>query len=97
MGDYTLKFPNAIYDAKSSEKLPHGEYLAKGTLKLRDKSLPLVLTFTGQQKTDDLGAVIGHTEIKRLDFGVGQGDWQSTDEIKNVVRVDFKVSARCTK
>ena len=90
----TKKFPNAVYDAKIFEKKTNGEFLAKGNLTLRDKTMPLVLTFTAEQKTPELGAVVGHAEIKRLIFGVGQGDWASTDEIKDLVRVDFKITAR---
>jgi polyisoprenoid-binding protein YceI len=31
----------------------------------------------------------GKTTIKRLDYGVGQGDWKATDQVGNDVGVSF--------
>jgi polyisoprenoid-binding protein YceI len=31
----------------------------------------------------------GRTSIKRLDYGVGQGDWKATDQLANDVAVAF--------
>jgi len=31
----------------------------------------------------------GKTSLKRLDFGVGQGDWKATDQVGNEVAVAF--------
>jgi len=33
----------------------------------------------------------GKTLIKRLDFGVGQGDWKSTEWVDNEVMVTFNL------
>lgn len=91
------KYPNAIYEARIFEKKDNGEFLAKGTLTLRGKTSPLVLIFKPSQPSEELGLVVGYTEIRRLDFGVGQGEWSSTQEIKNAVRVDFKIMGRRIK
>ena len=34
----------------------------------------------------------GQTAIKRLDFGVGQGDWKTTESVGNDVKITYKVS-----
>ena len=31
----------------------------------------------------------GKTSIRRLDFGVGQGEWKATDQVGNEVGVSF--------
>jgi polyisoprenoid-binding protein YceI len=33
----------------------------------------------------------GKTLIKRLDFGVGQGDWKSTEWVGNDVNISFNL------
>ena len=60
---------------------------------IRDKTVPVVLTFTGEQPNPNKGIVAGSTQIKRTMFGVGQGDWAGTNEIKDDVTVNFKIVA----
>ena len=86
-------FPKAEF--KSTEIVKTGEkaYQAKGTLTIRDKTVPVVLTFTGEQPNPNKGIVAGSTQIKRTMFGVGQGDWAGTNEIKDDVTVNFKIVA----
>jgi len=86
-------FPKAEFKASEFEKTGDNAWLAKGTLTIRDKSAPVTLTFTTKEVTPDKRIVTGSTSIKRSDFGVGQGDWASTDEIKDEVTVNFTVSA----
>ena len=31
----------------------------------------------------------GKTSVRRLDYGVGQGDWKATDQVANEVAVSF--------
>lgn len=86
-------FPKAEFKAIKFDKIDAKTYLANGTLTIRDKSVPVVLKFTAVEDPKDHATVEGDTVIKRSDFGVGQGDWASTDEIKDEVAVHFKVVA----
>jgi polyisoprenoid-binding protein YceI len=36
-----------------------------------------------------VGYMSGKTSIRRLDFGVGQGEWKATDQVGNEVGVSF--------
>ncbi len=62
-----------------------------GKLTLRgvthDLRLPLkiVKTATGLELS-------GETAIKRLDYGVGQGDWKATDGVGDEVKIQYKVA-----
>ncbi|MCL9683839.1 YceI family protein [Legionella maioricensis] len=86
-------FPKAEFKATQIEKTGDKAYQAKGTLTIRDKTVPVTLNFTGEQPDPSKGLVVGSTTIKRTQFGVGQGDWAGTDEIKDDVTINFKVAA----
>ncbi|HAU0201934.1 TPA: YceI family protein [Legionella pneumophila] len=86
-------FPKAEFKSTQIEKTGDKSYQAKGTLTIRDKSQHIVLTFTGDEPNPSKGMVVGSTVIKRTQFGVGQGEWSSTNEIKDDVTVNFKVVA----
>ncbi|MFI4918950.1 MAG: YceI family protein [Legionellales bacterium] len=86
-------FPKAEFKSTQIEKIDEKNYQAKGILTIRDKSQPLTLSFSVQQLTSNKGAVIGNAVIKRTLFGVGQGEWAGTNEIKDEVIINFKVAA----
>jgi polyisoprenoid-binding protein YceI len=86
-------FPKAEFKATNFKKTADNNYQAMGTLTIRDKLVPVTLTFTADLVDPKKGLVTGSTTIKRTAFGVGQGDWASTDEIKDDVTVNFKITA----
>ncbi|HAT8643103.1 TPA: YceI family protein [Legionella pneumophila] len=86
-------FPQAIFKATQFKQTGKNAYEAAGTLTIRDKSAPVTLTFTSEEIAPNKRVVLGSTAIKRSTFGVGQGEWASTDEIKDEVTVKFKVLA----
>jgi polyisoprenoid-binding protein YceI len=85
------KNPTAHYVTKSIAKSGSG-YTAQGALTLRGvtKDVPLTFTFTpgATPKLD------GTAALKRLDFGVGQGEWKSTESAGNEVKVSFSLSLK---
>jgi len=86
-------FPKAIFQASNFTKTGDKTYQAKGTLTIRDKTLPVTLTFTQISLTPAQAIVKGTTTIQRTAFGVGQGQWADTKTIKDDVKVDFTVTA----
>jgi Uncharacterized conserved protein len=61
---------------------------AVGKLTLRGvtREVPIEFTF----ETDKSGAWLkGSGTVKRLDFGVGQGEWKDTQSIANEVQVRY--------
>jgi polyisoprenoid-binding protein YceI len=83
------KFPQARYTATKFRSLGGNQYAADGTLSLRGASKPVTLTFTWTPGAKPVLA--GKATVKRLDFGVGGGDWTDTDLIPNEVAVSTKV------
>lgn len=86
-------FPKAEFKATQFEKTGNNTYKADGTLTIRNQSAPVTLSFTADQPTPNKGIVVGSTVIKRSTFGVGQGEWSSTKEVKDDVTIHFKVVA----
>lgn len=83
------KFPEARFISDKITKVKDNDYLASGTLQIRDKKMPLDVGFTVKEPNKNELKVNGETTIKRTTFGVGQGDWASTDEVKDDVKVSF--------
>ncbi|MBU8976614.1 MULTISPECIES: YceI family protein [unclassified Lysobacter] len=83
------KFPQARYTATKFRSLGGNQYAADGTLTLRGASKPVTLTFTWTPGAQPV--LTGKATVKRLDFGVGGGDWADTALIPNEVAVSTKV------
>ena len=46
---------------------------------------------TAVEQGATVGYMSGKTTIRRLDYGVGQGDWKATDQVGNEVGVSFSL------
>jgi polyisoprenoid-binding protein YceI len=85
------KFPEARFSAAKIVKTAAG-YEADGALTLRGVTRDARVPFTFRTATEGGAAVAymaGQTVLRRLDFGVGQGDWKATDQAGNEVTVSF--------
>jgi polyisoprenoid-binding protein YceI len=84
------RYPTAQYLANSFAKRADGQLEAVGKLTLRgvtkDLRVPLAI-----HETANGVEISGAVTLKRLDFGVGQGDWQSTEGVGNDVKLQYKV------
>lgn len=83
------KFAQARYTATKFRSLGGNQYAADGTLSLRGVSKPVTLTFTWTPGAQPVLA--GKATVKRLDFGVGGGDWADTSTIPNEVAISTRV------
>lgn len=94
-GDFfdTAEHPKATFTAAKFRKTGEGKFVADGTLDLRGVKKPLSLPFS--LKIDgDTATARGVTTLDRTTFGVGQGEWASTDEIAAKVKVSFSLIAK---
>ena len=94
-GDFfdTAEHPKATFTATKFRKTGESKFVADGTLDLRGVKKPLSLPFT--LKIDgDTATARGVTTLDRTTFGVGQGEWASTDEIAAKVKVSFSLTAK---
>jgi polyisoprenoid-binding protein YceI len=85
------KFPQAHFLATQIVKTAAG-YEADGALTIRGVTRDAKVPFTFREATEGgaaVGYLAGKTLVRRLDFGVGQGEWKSTDQAGNEVTVSF--------
>jgi polyisoprenoid-binding protein YceI len=85
------KFPQAHFTAAQIVKTASG-FEASGKLTIRGVTRDTRVPFTFRTASE-AGAAVGYMSgkvtIRRLDFGVGQGDWKATDQVGNDVTVSF--------
>jgi polyisoprenoid-binding protein YceI len=82
-------YPTAHYVTRSFTKTAAG-YTAVGALTLHGvtKDVPVDFQFTQAPAGAKLD---GSAKLKRLDFGVGQGDWKSTEWVADAVKISFSL------
>lgn len=85
----STKFPQARYTATKFRSLGGGQYAAEGTLSLHGIEKPVTLTFTWTPGAQPL--LVGKATVRRLDFGVGAGDWADTDLLPNDIAVSTRL------
>ncbi|TQM17568.1 polyisoprenoid-binding protein YceI [Pseudoxanthomonas sp. 3HH-4] len=83
------KFAQARYTATRFRSLGGNQYAADGTLSLRGVSKPVTLTFSWTPGAQPV--LTGRASVKRLDFGIGGGEWADTSTIPNDVAISTKV------
>jgi polyisoprenoid-binding protein YceI len=83
-------FPTAHYVTRSFTQTASG-FSAQGALTLHGvtKDVKVDFEFT---PAGDSAKLTGSAALKRLDFGVGQGDWKNTEWIGDTVKIDFSLS-----
>jgi len=85
------KYPAATFVASSLAKRADGGLEAVGKLTIRDTTHDLRLPLTLKPTPDGL-ELSGKTAIKRLDYGVGQGEMKATDSVGDEVKLEYTVS-----
>jgi polyisoprenoid-binding protein YceI len=82
------RYPTATFVAERFEHRGGSKFAATGSLTLRGitRTVPIEFTF----ETNATGAWLkGSGALKRLDFGVGQGEWKDTEGVANEVQVRY--------
>ena len=85
------QYPEASFVARRLTETTSG-YRAAGTLSLRGVTRTVIVPFTW--RTTDIaghpvGVLSGQMTIRRLDFGIGQGQWHSIAWVGDAVTVRF--------
>lgn len=85
-------YPRAKFVSSKITTQGNGKYLVTGTLTLKGKSreisAPLVVTTQGKQAVLDASL-----PLKRIDFGIGNGEWLDTSVVANEVQVKVRLVA----
>lgn len=86
-------FPKATFTAKTFKALGGNRYQAVGTLTIRGVTKPLTLPFT-LVITGGVAKMNASVGLNRLAFGVGQGEWKTTEVVPGTVTVNISLTAR---
>jgi polyisoprenoid-binding protein YceI len=83
-------WPEARFSSTTITATGNGRFVADGELSLRDvrQAVPVILELTIEDN-GERGTLRGTAQLNRLEFGVGQGDWASTEWVGDVVEVEF--------
>ena len=86
----SARFPQATFASSSITSGGDGKLIVQGKLTIKGKaldvSLPVVVARDGNTET-----FTGQLPIKRLYFGIGEGEWSDTDTLADKVVVKFKI------
>lgn len=92
-------YPQARFLAETFRETGDGAYEAEGELTLRDTTRDVVLPFTleiegeGEERT---ARAEGELAINRLDYGVGQGQWEDTSQVGAEIIIQFVLHAEAS-
>jgi polyisoprenoid-binding protein YceI len=93
-GDFfaTDRWPTARFETTGFTAKGPGKFEARGRLTIRDVTRDVLLPFTFARASDGQHATLaGGTTIRRLEFGVGQGEWTDTTWVGNEVKIRFEL------
>jgi polyisoprenoid-binding protein YceI len=89
----TAKYPQARFTSSQITRTATG-YDAAGKLSIRGVTRDQHIAFalrTAQEQGKAVAYLAGKTTVRRLDFGIGQGDWKSTEWVGNDVVVSYSL------
>ncbi|MGE5501176.1 MAG: YceI family protein [Ignavibacteriales bacterium] len=93
---FAAKYPKATFVTHSFKALGANRYEAVGDLTIRGVTKPLTLPFT-LAITGDTAKMNAAVSLNRLAFGVGQGEWATTEVIPAAVQVTIALTAHRAK
>jgi polyisoprenoid-binding protein YceI len=95
----TTLWPKGTFASTGIRSLGSGRFEATGKLTLRDVSHDVRVQFRFDSTAPSGGTarMIGSSNLRRLEFGVGQGDWRSTEWLDDSVRVEFDLALRAAR
>ena len=81
------RFPQAVYHADGLRREGNA-WVASGTLTLRGVTQPIAVRFELRPRQGSF-TMRGGATMRRLEFGVGQGEWASTTWVGDPVEIAF--------
>jgi polyisoprenoid-binding protein YceI len=92
----TTRWPKGTFTSTGIKSLGGGRYEATGKLTLRDanRDVRVQFRFDPAAPSGSAAHMVGSSSVRRLEFGVGQGDWRSTEWLDDAVRVEFDLALR---
>lgn len=87
----TARYPNATFVSKAAKVAGPGKLDVTGRLTLKGKSVDLTFPVTYRQEGKSY-VFEGAIPLKRLAFGIGEGEWKDTSVLDDEVRIRFRLA-----
>lgn len=87
------QFPSAKFESKSITSTGAGQYLVKGALTIKGKSIAVDVPATFKEENGE-GLFSGKLTIHRGDFSIGEGSWSTFDVVANDIEIQFTLAAK---
>ncbi len=87
------RWPKAVFETTRISAAA-GSFVADGRLTIRDRTRPVRLTFSVRRAANGVRTLTGQAKLSRLAFGLGQGEFQSTEWVADAVTVNVTIVAR---
>lgn len=84
----TAKYPDASFISGKVTRTAPGHYEVTGKMTIRNVTREIRAPFTLEQKAGEL-VIDGTFPLKRLDYGIGSGEWGDTDTVADEVQIRF--------
>lgn len=84
------RFPQATFQGVTAKAAGNGRFDIAGKLTIKGSTRDVVIQVLLAQ-TAKATTATGAFLIKRLDFGIGDGEWKDTSMVSNDVQVKFKL------
>lgn len=98
------KWPEIKFKSTKIEEVGENEFVAHGTLTIKDVSKEIELPFTllgikdnPMKENTMVAGITANTKIDRTDYKVGVGDWASDAVIGDEVKIDLNLELNTTK
>lgn len=83
-------FPTATFVSSGIQALGGNRYQASGKLSIKGRTLDVTTPVTFQQQ-GSRGIFEGAFHIKRLDYGVGEGEWADVSTVADEIKIRFHI------
>jgi polyisoprenoid-binding protein YceI len=97
-------FPKMTFSSTSITKTGENQFLMRGNLTIKDVTKQVEIPFTllgvadhPSRENTEVAGLEGSFKLKRLDYGVGTGDWVSTAVVADELTVDLFLSVNRQK
>jgi len=87
----TARFPTAEFRSNRIRALASDRYEVSGTLTIKGRAREVVVP-VNLSRTGATTFASGALTIKRLDYGVGTGEWSDTSLVADEVQIRFKIA-----
>jgi polyisoprenoid-binding protein YceI len=87
----SAKRPQATFTSNSIKSLGANKFEMEGQLSIKGNNQRVVVPVTVSQK-DTITTAEGALQLKRIDYKIGDGDWNDVSIVANEVQVKFKLA-----